>query len=130
MSTSARTVPWTVTYSDGSGNGFRFWQDKAAQPARFKYSPVTPLTSSSGTYSGGKPGEGALEVAFTDQLWKLVERLEADTSRHAKSRIKGTGALAVITAAGEREFLVQRTPQLEQLDQLVEPLRSLPIRSR
>src|SRR5262245_39969007 len=55
MAAEAMKAPWKVTYHDGAGNGFQFWQDAEGGEVRFDYSPVRPEQSSTGFYSGGEP---------------------------------------------------------------------------
>ncbi len=120
---TARATPWSVSYADGSGNGFRFWQDTADGAARFEYSPVTPALSSSGTYSGGDPQTGDLDAAQALELWQRFETLEADTAQHTTKRTMGSGTFRVTTPAGERSFMLDRGEALSDFDTFVEPFR-------
>ena len=110
--------PWNVTYADGSGNSFRF-QRKSSGLATFEYSPVTPRESSSGTYSGGPPQQGQLDEKLADELWRWVLRLEAETSLHASSRRKGTGAFDLKTTDGQRSFLFEDCPELAKFNEFL-----------
>jgi hypothetical protein len=116
-------TPWSVSYHDGSGNGFRFQRELAGERARFEYTPVTPAQSSSGTYSGGAPNSGDLDSEQVHELWRRVLELESETALHAAQRQMLTGAFRVQTPAGERTFLVTRSAPLEAFDAFVEPLR-------
>ena len=87
-------TPWTVTYSDGAANAYRFAHAQDANPAQFSYAPVRPEESSSGTYSGGDPASASLTADDITQLWKIVRELEADTAVHVAARAKGTGAIS------------------------------------
>jgi hypothetical protein len=118
-----RQTPWAIRYHDGNANGFRFWQQRPGDDVRFEYSPVQPANSSSGTYSGGEPRSGTVELAVADALWNLVERLEADRSLHASARAMGTGAVRITTPAGDRAFLLERGPGLDELEAFVARFR-------
>ncbi len=111
--------PWRVSYADGNGNGFEFEQTSTDASTRFSYSPITPERSSSGTYSGGEPAAGTLDLEQTTQLWQHLLRLEADASLRSESRDKGTGAFVLVTPSGERAFIVVRGEQLAKLDELL-----------
>ena len=124
MSGKAPAAPWSVTYSDGSGNGFRFWRDAKTAAARFEYSPVRPEESSTGLYSGGEPKAGKLDDRRAGELWEWVRKLEADRSLRAPERAKGTGAFRLKDPAGrEREFLIEMGPRLREFDTFVAPFR-------
>ena len=121
MKTAIPDAPWSIDYADGSANAYHLSNPGADADILFEYVPVTPERSSTGTYSGGPPRR---EVLVADdsrlaELWRLVSRLEADTSLHSPERAKGTGALTVMTADGKREFVVQRGPALKELDDLL-----------
>lgn len=103
----ARATPWSLIFHDGSGNGYRFWQEAGGE-ACFDYTPVTPEHSSSGFYSGGEPQAGTLSGADADALWEQAERLAGDTARHEPRRVMGSGSFRLVTPAGERRFLVRR----------------------
>ena len=115
-------APWSVDYSDGSGNGFRFWQEAGGGAAQFSYDPVTPAESSSGTYSGGKPKKGTLDTEQVQKLRRLLRRLEGDPSKHAASRMKGTGAFSFKSPDGKGEFVVS-SRELGPFEDLIKPFR-------
>lgn len=121
---AAQQTPWTVTYSDGSGNGFRFWLAEGEEAARFQYSPVTPEMSSSGIYSGGAPKSGAVSDGRpVEELLQRVEALAADEQSHVKDRMKGTGAFTIEDAKGKREFIVKMGATLREFNDWVAPFR-------
>ncbi|HJN76087.1 MAG TPA: hypothetical protein QGF58_19300 [Myxococcota bacterium] len=100
----APPAPWSVSYSDGSGNASRLWADE--EGVGWSYDPVQPAQSSSGTYSGGEPAAGSLEPEQAGQLWSRMVELEVSPQHHAPQRAKGTGAFSITTPDGERGFLV------------------------
>lgn len=117
------SIPWSIHYSDGSGNGLSFVA-AAESPARFEFDPVQPQFSSSGTYSGGTPGSGELPPEDATRLWAAVSELEAATELHVTQRMKGTGQLHVVDASGERRFIIGRCPQLVAFDEWTRRFRS------
>lgn len=116
-------VPWSLTYRDGSGNGFRFWQEAEEEAAHFTYTPVTPAMSSSGVYSGGEPQEGVLDAAQIESLWQEALRLEADTTLHINARMMGSGVFSLTTPEGKRSFLVKGGAALRTFNELVGAFR-------
>ena len=116
--------PWSLSYHDGSGNGFELEQASADDEVRFSYSPVEPARSSSGSYDGGSPAAGTLPSDRVVEVWRGVRRLETDTSLHATSRMMGTGAFRLVTPSGERSFIVQRGDELSAFEAVLAPLRN------
>ena len=112
-------APWSVTYHDGSGNGFRFWQETKDDCAHFEYSPITPETSSTGRYSGGDPKKGRMDGRHAGELWRRIGSLESDTSLRRDSRIKGSGAFSLKTATGTRQFIVNDGRLLREFNEFL-----------
>ncbi|MBT3219365.1 MAG: hypothetical protein HN348_09765 [Proteobacteria bacterium] len=119
MSMSA--APWTISYHDGSGNGFRFWHEEGV--TQFEYSPITPEISSSGIYDGGAAKMGKLDHPIAAGLWQRVEELQGATSKHIEAREMGTGAFTITTTKGEKSFIMVNGPLLEGFNSYIEPLR-------
>ena len=108
---------WSISYSDHSGNVYRFWHAADEERARFTYNPVKPETSSSGTYSGGQAREDTLTPAQIDSLFEWVRYFEADTKHRAKSRMMGTGWFRVSEkGCEERRFVIRPGRTLEAFD--------------
>jgi hypothetical protein len=104
-------VPWSIEYRDGSANAYSF-----ADSGAFRYRPITPAESSTGTYSGGDPREGLLDEATLGAFWQRVRELEASTALHTPDRGKGTGAFAITEDGATRSFIVTRGPELLAFD--------------
>ena len=100
------TTPWTVEYHDGNANTYQITRLAESEPARFTYTPITPLQSSSGVYSGGDPTSGPLSPEQTQTLWTHLRSLRADTTGHAERRFKGTGSIAWQTPDDSAQFLI------------------------
>ncbi len=107
----------SITYSDGSANGYVFNGD-----GTFTYNPVRPEQSSTGMYCGGDPRAGRLEPAQLARLRELVTNLEADISLRVTDRGKGTGRFVVVDAHGTRDFIIARGPALLAFDDFVRAL--------
>lgn len=106
----------SITYSDGSANGYVFTAD--GDGATFAYSPVRPEHSSTGMYSGGEPRSGRLDAALAKTLFDQIRALEANTTLHVEDRAKGTGQFRV----DERSFIIARGPELLAFDAFVRGL--------
>ncbi len=121
MSSDIPDAPWNIHYADGSANAYHLTHPGAEADVLFEYVPVTPERSSTGMYSGGPPRKEALPAddPRLAELWRLIARLQSDTSLHTGERAKGTGALSVTTGAGKRDVIIQRGPALTELDQLL-----------
>jgi hypothetical protein len=111
-------APWTLAYHDGSANAYWF-----ADTGEFRYRPITPAESSTGTYSGGDPRAGILDAATLAALWKHVRALETNTAIHGPDRNKGTGMFAISEAGVKREFIVERGPELLAFDAFVQGIQ-------
>ena len=74
-------------YHDGSNN---VW---SIGPQKIVYQPVTPVMSSSGTYSGGEPFEKAISAAQFSEIEALLKTGVANKSIHEDSRLKGSGMI-------------------------------------
>ncbi|MCC6996665.1 MAG: hypothetical protein IT370_18785 [Deltaproteobacteria bacterium] len=116
---------FTLEYADGSANHYRVVCSAGSADAEVTYTPVTPRQSSSGVYSGGAPWRARLPArdARVGALLEQVTALERDTTLHAETRSKGTGAVTLTTAAGTRSFLVAPSAALRALDAALAALR-------
>jgi hypothetical protein len=114
---------WMLEYSDGSGNLLRVWSDGG--PPEFSFSPVTPLHSSSGTYSGGEAASGLVSSVFTIALWRRIRELAADTDRHTPLRTMGSSAITIVLDEEATHFQMSRCEALAELDAWLR--RELPI---
>jgi hypothetical protein len=112
--TAVRPTPWTLVYADGSANVYTFKQPAAGADVVFEYDPVRPEESSTGMYSGGEPRTASIPAADprVAELWNRVEKLEATTTLHQPDRGKGTGAFALTTPAGTRQFIIAMGAEL------------------
>ncbi len=124
--TAVPATPWSVRYADGSGNVTRLWQDAGDPTAHFETTPVTPETSSSGTYSGGAPRSGELAVEQVEELWRRVREMESETSIHADTRTMGSGSFALAIPAGQTDFLIRGCPRLAAFDTFAAQLGGTP----
>jgi len=119
---AVQQAPWSLNYSDGSGNLTRFWQESGAQDVQFSYDPVKPHESSSGTYSGGEPSKGTLTAQRTQDFWQRTRQLQSNNELHAASRMKGTGAFDLTTPEGTNSFLIANSAELKAFDTFVQSL--------
>lgn len=118
---SRRALPWSLLYSDGNANRYRFWQDGAV--AQYEYVPVRPEESSTGQYSGGQPARGTLTPDQVDVLWREIDALMANPALHSEHRSKGTGMFSITTPHGERRVIVAMGDDLRAFDQHLDAYR-------
>ena len=116
-------TPWTVVYSDGSANAFRFNQGDGERPGTVSYDPVTTAQSSSGVYTGGTAQQTALDASAVKRLWQLIEKLEAATDSHSSERLMTTGAFTVTVRGQTSRFVLRPGPLLEVFETFVAPFR-------
>ena len=124
VQTPLPAAPWRISYRDGSNNGFTFRQATPKGPVEFAYSPVTPLQSSSGTYSGGSPRKGSLTPEQTRTLWKWVRQLLAQKALHLKDRPKASGAFSFATPSGSASFVIRAGKEHRQFGRFVAAFRA------
>lgn len=118
----ALRAPWSVSYSDGSGNSYAFTRQEESGEVRFEFLPVTPKESSSGIYSGGEPRSGRMSASDVGELERWLQRLEMDTSIHTELRSMGTGRFDLVTPAGERSFVVTKCATLDRFGAFAQAL--------
>lgn len=120
----AAIPPWSLTYHDGSGNGYRLVHEIGADVVQFVYTPVTPALSSSGTYSGGDPIMRELSASQAAAVISAALRLERNAEDHAPNRAMGTGSFRISTQGRERRFLISSGATLQAFHALAKHLRN------
>jgi len=121
LALAAQTIPtpWVFHYHDGSGNGFRFWQDSPQAEILFETSPIRPENSSSGAYSGGEAKKGRIAAEDMNQLWNSALKLEKESSLHSESRQMGTGAFSLKKGNESQEFIIKAGDSLQEFNALL-----------
>ncbi len=96
-------------YSDGSANRYVFSKNG------FEYFPVTPVESSSGTYSGGtyikKLPELSLFYAVVEHI-KIAFETKAD---HTDVRQMGSGLIEIREDGSQSKFMIKMGSKSQQL---------------
>lgn len=110
----------SVSYHDGSGNHFQFWLDVPSGLELFSFSPVLPASSSSGTYSGGKPNSGVLAQAIVAELLRQLKLLEETAADFQPSgRLMGSGTFSCLRDGEIVRYSVPRGEYLRKFDTFV-----------
>ena len=118
------TPPWSLYFSDGSGNGYTFSQDDEQSSVELRYSPVQPMFSSSGVYSGGDPQTVALSADKALRLQELFNRLAQRTELHGSTpRPMGTGYFKLAQPTSNLEFVLYHSPELKTFDTFAQRCR-------
>ena len=123
MSRDIPDAPWSVSYHDGSNNGFACQQRTASGAVTAEYRPMTPERSSSGTYSGGAPWHGTVSTDHVKALWRMLRGLQAAKDQHVINRVMGSGSFKLETPGGETLFTIRHGGELARLDNFLEQLR-------
>jgi len=106
-----------LTYSDGSGNAYYI------APDRFVYSPVSPLQSSSGIYSGGKAVNKSIDSKTYQALETLFREAAADTTAHTNQRTKGSGEIQFV-AEQKTVLIAFNCAQQKQIEERLETIKT------
>ena len=111
------TPPWSLYFSDGSGNGYTFSQDEKLSSVEFRYTPVQPMFSSSGFYSGGDRQASALSADKALLLQELFNGLAQRSELHRSNpRPIGTGYFKLTQFTSNLEFVICHSPELKTFD--------------
>ncbi len=78
------------SYADGSANIYYITKD------RIEYAPMTPMRSSSGTYSGGDPATVKINKGQFLAVKKVFELAALKTKDHIKDRVKMSGNISFV----------------------------------
>lgn len=117
-------APWSIRFADGNGNTTYVTQLSNDAEVTYEYSPVTPRMSSSGIYSGGKPSSGIVQKSDVAELWRRVEALQKETSRHVDTRQKGTGHFEVTRDGSTTQFVYPNRDELRSFVEFLDGLQS------
>ena len=120
-SSTQPTEKWEITYVDGAANQYEF--RRRAGRVHFRYIPVTPEMSSSGTYSGGSPKSGVLSTEQVKVLMAQTTKWSAATGEHVKRRSKGVSSFRVSTGQVRSRFLIPQH-RLVELTQMLTAIRN------
>ena len=112
---------WEIAYVDGVGNQYEF--TRAEGLVHFRYTPVRPEMSSSGTYSGGSPKSGVLSPEQVKVLMAQTTKWSAATGEHVKRRSKGVSSFRVSTGQVRSRFLIPQH-RLVELTQILTAIRN------
>ncbi len=115
-------APWSLRYHDGSNNGYLIQQEKADGLITFRYEPVQPAESSSGTYSGGEPRQVALSHAQAGSLWSRALALSRNTDLHAEARRMGSGLFGLEFAGETLRFILPSRSELSDWERVLATL--------
>lgn len=116
--------PWNVYFSDGSGNGYNFFQEDDASATQFSYEPVQPKFSSSGTYSGGNAQTGVLQKATSIRLQQLIIGLGNAEELHGPNpRPMGSGYFKLHLPTEKLEFVIVASEELREFNAFVKSCR-------
>jgi hypothetical protein len=90
-------------YVDGSNNDYEITSDSIF------YSPVTPVESSSGEYSGGNPKRVKISAEQYLKIEQIIKSILKDKTNFIKDRLMGCGTLIV----GKKTTYINSASQLK-----------------
>jgi hypothetical protein len=111
---SAPAKAWEIRCADGSNNRWIISMTASAPHGVMEYQPIKASESSSGLYSGGEPRRSELEPGVALEIRHMSDRLAADTSLHATTRLMGTGLITITEAGSKNTFILASGPALDE----------------
>jgi hypothetical protein len=93
----------SYTYIDGNNNDYEITSDSIF------YSPIAPVESSSGEYSGGDPKRLKITEAQFLKIEMIIKSILKDKSNFIKDRLMGCGTLI----AGKKTTYINSASQLK-----------------
>ncbi|MBN2776747.1 MAG: hypothetical protein JXR36_03850 [Bacteroidales bacterium] len=109
--------PVQIIYNDGSSNAHIISKDN------YKYSPVTPQESSSGTYSGGEQREVNINENLFNEIFIKALSIAENKTIHIESRMMGTGMLRIKYENSETQIYIDKCMELENFERFLNNLK-------
>ena len=109
--------PIKIIYNDGSSNAHIITTDS------YKYSPIKPNESSSGTYSGGEEREINLSQNQFSEIFIEALSIVENESLHIDSRMMGTGMLRIKYENSETQIYIDNCIELENFESFLNNLK-------
>ncbi|QNJ98085.1 hypothetical protein [Constantimarinum furrinae] len=107
----------TYTYTDQNNNVFDI------SPKEIRYVPITPVESSSGTYSGGEKVTVSITEEDFKEISELATELFQNTEVHTSKRTMGTSVLYATTENGSKRVTLLRSKQRGDLERVLNSLK-------
>lgn len=101
-------------YADGSGNVYFL---KKTDKWQITYSPVQPINSSTGTYSGGDPYIADITDSDYEEIKALIVKAIENQTIHIENRVKLSGVISITTETGEQSYILRpNSSELKAID--------------
>ncbi len=101
-----------IHYFDGSNNHYSYSNASGI----LNYDPVTPLESSSGTYSGGEKWQRLLNADEISEMERLFQGIAGKTHDLMDKRVMMSGMIRLVFT--DREMMIILSPQSEEKKQV------------
>lgn len=98
--------PIKIVYNDGNANAY------IISTKSFKYAPVTPMESSSGTYSGGEPKDFEIEQSTFNEIFIRAEKIATTDDIKIDTRQMGTGFIKITFKDSEIKAYIANSSDL------------------
>lgn len=96
---------YRYTYIDGNNNSYLISADSLI------YDPISPIESSSGTYSGGEAKRVKLSATQFQKIETLIKSIQKDKASHENARQMGFGTLLI----GKKTIFLNSTSEKKKL---------------
>lgn len=96
---NAQKIDAVYNYADGSNNVFMITSDS------LEYKPMTPIRSSSGTYSGGEAKKVSITKDEFEKIESLFNQAIENKSMHIEKRVMMSGMLTVKNGEDSQTFI-------------------------
>jgi hypothetical protein len=104
-------------FADGSANQY------VITPATLEYIPVKPEESSTGFYSGGKPGKVSISKEQYTSVKDLLEKARNKTEIHIPDRIKTSGMISKRVGPDSSAIIIDgHTSEMKEIEALLHKL--------
>jgi len=114
-------IPTFFRYADGSGNVYRI---SGPDPYTFRYVPIKPHESSSGTYDGGKEVNKEITQSDFDQVAQLFSEAFGKYADLEMKREMGSGMLSSnVDGESQRLILPMRNEDKQGIEKLLKSFR-------
>ncbi len=108
--TACMNTPANYEYADGNANVY------VITPTELRYIPVTPIESSSGSYSGGEPKTITLNATQFQSLAALFESAFSNTDTHIENRVMMSGLVSRTGTSKKQCILKPGSPDITAIE--------------
>jgi hypothetical protein len=109
--------PIKIIYNDGNANAY------IINTNNFKYNPVTPIESSSGTYSGDEPKDFEIINSQFNEIFIHAEQIVTNDKIKIDTRHMGTGFIKITFKNSEIKAYIDNCPELKEFQNYLNKIK-------